>query len=848
MMRQYLAVKEKHADTVLFFRMGDFYEMFFGDAELAARELGLTLTTRDKGKENGIPMAGVPHHAAEGYIARLVRKGYRVAVCDQIGDPATSKGLVERSVVEIVTPGTASSDHFVPESRNNYAAAAHAAHDVVGFAAADVTTGEFLAGDLPIDRFEEEAGRLSISEWILPEGGAFPLPEGAPAPLRRPAWWFDAARGRGALETHLRTRSLKGFDCEDLGPGLGAAGALLDYLREVRGDGIAHLVRIRRFGARESMVLDATTRRNLELTAPLLDGESGPTLLRVLDRTVTPLGARRLRAWLERPLVDRAAIEARLDAVDELVARPEEAGRLEAALRRFRDLERLLGKSASGKSTPRDLHAMGTSLGATPAFREALGPFRAAILRGLPEAAPDLSELGATICGALSEEPPLAVGEGNVFRLGWNEDLDALRERARGGKRWVAALQDEERRATGIPSLKVGFNKVFGYYIEVTSAHREKVPERYIRKQTLVNAERYVTPELKEEEERILNAEDRLRALELELFAELRRSVVSRAKDVQDVAAAVADADALRSLARVASERAYTRPELSDEPTLVFREGRHPVVETLLPAGAFVPNDLRLDASGRRIAIITGPNMAGKSTFLRQAGLIAILAQMGSFVPAAEARVGVVDRVFTRVGASDNIARGQSTFMVEMEETATILSAATERSLVLLDEVGRGTSTYDGMSLAWAVTEHLHDRPSGRPRTLFATHFHELTALGERLPGVMNLNVLVKEWGGKVVFLRKIVDGAADRSYGIHVAELAGIPPSVVARAREILDRLEGERLTPMSVEPGSQLTLFEPVGNELLQELHRTDPERLTPLEALALLARWKDTYTRKG
>jgi len=844
MMRQYLSVKEKHPDAILFFRMGDFYEMFFADAEIAARELGLTLTTRDKGKADAIPMAGVPFHAAESYIARLVKKGHRVAVCDQMGDPSKAKGLVERSVVEIVTPGTAHNETLVPAGANNYVAALHPQRDRVGLAAADVTTGEFLLEDLPLEDAGQEILRLPIAEWLLAEEADLPFPS-ARAPVRRPGWWFEESRGRRELEAHFGVKSLRGFDCEDLGPALGAGGALLEYLREVRGDRLRHLVGARRLGTASGLVLDAVTCRNLELTEPLPGGDRAQTLLAVLDRTGTALGARRLRAWAERPLSDRASIEARHEAVAELIDRPEEAGLLREILIRFRDLERLLGKAAAAKATPRDLRALGEGALLTPDLTRTFVPFLAPRLKELADAIPDLSAWGERIDRALVEDPPAAAGDGDTFRPGWNEELDALRDTARGGKRWIAELQERERGATGIPSLKVGFNKVFGYYLEVTRAHKDKVPERYTRKQTLVNAERYITPELKEYESQVLGAEERLRALEIELFGALRAEAVERAAEIQSLARTVGEGDVLLSLARVAAENRYARPEMTEEPVLVLREARHPVVETLLPPGEFVPNDLDLDTRDRQIAIITGPNMAGKSTFLRQAALVTVMAQMGSFVPAASARIGLTDRIFTRVGASDNIARGQSTFLVEMEETATILNAATSRSLVLLDEVGRGTSTYDGLSIAWAVTESLHGGTKERPRTLFATHYHELTALGEALPRVRNLTVQVKEWNGKVIFLRKIVPGTADRSYGIHVAELAGLPPAVVARAREVLERLEQGRFARNGVErTEAQLTLFEPVGGELLEELTDLDPDAITPLEALERLAAWKKRY----
>jgi DNA mismatch repair protein MutS len=847
-MRQYLAMKEKVRDAVLFFRMGDFYEVFFEDAELAARELGLTLTTRDKGKVDPVPMAGVPHHAVEGYIARLVGRGYRVAVCDQVGDPAQSKGLVARRITEIVTPGTTLSDALLTETRNNFVAACLPDADHVGFAAADVSTGEFLVEDLPADGWRDAVALIPIAEWVVSEGAEDRARDRSRATVRRPPAWFDPARGRELLTGHFGEASLGAAAVLDLGPALGAGGALLQYLREVRGPELRHLVRVRRFGSSEFMVLDAATVRNLELTRPLHEGETGTTLLSVLDHTVTSLGARRLRTWVERPLVRRAAIVERLDAVSELLQRPDETEALVETMRRVRDLERLLGKAAAGRAGPRHLRALGESALATPELRERLGAFRAALLTSLAAGVQDLAPLGRKLDSALADQPPLAAGDGGVFRSGWNADLDELRDRARGGKEWIARLQEDERARTGIPSLKVGFNKIFGYYIEVTSAHQEKVPDRYLRKQTLVHAERYITPELKEEEERILGAEERLRALEIELFSGLVRDVVAEASSIQEVADAVGTADALASFARAAREGRYARPEIVEEPVLALSESRHPVLERLLPAGEFVPNDCDLDARSRQIAIITGPNMAGKSTFLRQTGLIAILAQMGSFVPAASARLGVVDRVFTRVGASDNIARGQSTFLVEMEETSAILAGATGRSLVLLDEIGRGTSTYDGLSIAWAVTEHLHDRAGGRPRTLFATHYHELTVLPERLSRAVNLTVLVKEWNGKVVFLRRIVEGAADRSYGIHVAELAGLPGAVVDRAREILQALEDGRFASGGGSPSSQLTLFEPSDGGLLSELRTLEPEAMTPLEALSLLTRWKRRYGNGG
>jgi DNA mismatch repair protein MutS len=843
MMRQYLSMKEKARDAVLLFRMGDFYEMFFEDAEMAARELGLTLTTRDKGKPDPVPMAGVPHHAVDGYIARLVRRGHRVAVCDQIEDPAQAKGLVARDVTQVVTAGTALSDALLVDGRNNYVAALYPAGDTIGFAAAEMSTGAFLLEDLSPETWRDAVDAMPIAEWIVPEGaGANDVPAG----LRRPDAWFETSSGRELLLGQFGRERLHRETVLDLDAALAAGGALLRYLHEVQGNPLRHLIEARRLGAGEAMVLDTVTRRNLELFGSIQEDDDRTSLLKVLDRTVTSLGARRLRAWLERPLLSRDRIGERHDAIAELLARSEECAALAEVLGRFRDLERLLGKCATGRAGPRDVRALADGSLATPVLAERLGWWQSSLFQQLTRRFPDLGPLGKALDAALVESPSPMLGEGGVFREGWNAALDELSSLTRGGKEWMARIQEEERAHTGIPSLRVGYNKVFGYYLEVSAAHRNKIPDRFLRKQTLVNAERYATVELKEAEEKILGAEERRAGLERQLFGELIAEVLANAAAIQTAADVVGEADALLSLALASRENRYERPEMVDEPVLSFTGSRHPVLERLLPSGEFVPNDLDLDARSRQIAVITGPNMAGKSTYLRQIGLLTIMGQMGSFVPATRARIGIVDRVFTRVGASDNIARGRSTFMVEMEETATILARATGRSLVLLDEIGRGTSTYDGLSIAWAVTEHLHERREGRPLTLFATHYHELTALPDQLSRAINLTVLVKEWNGKVIFLRQIVEGAADRSYGIHVAELAGLPPAVVDRARAILETLEREHDAPHYA--GAQLTLFEPAGGDLLQELARLEPDGLTPLAALQLLTRWKQRYGGDG
>ncbi|NNF07174.1 MAG: DNA mismatch repair protein MutS [Candidatus Eisenbacteria bacterium] len=850
MMRQYLGLKEKHTDAILFFRMGDFYEMFFDDAEVAADVLGLTLTSRDKGKANPIPMAGVPWHAAEGYIAKLVARGHRVAVCEQMTDPSESKGIVEREVVEVVTPGTAFHESITPDTEHNFVAALLPGKEHLGFAAADITTGTFFIEDLPGQGASDYLYGIRVGEWLLPDDvETLPaiLQEIGKTPLKRPAWWFDRDQGERELLEQFHVPSLSVFDAESMGPALGAAVGLLHYLREVRGKSLPNLVRLQRLRSVPHMVLDETTRRNLELVRPLGDGGKSTTLLGVLDRTVTSLGARCLRQWLLKPLLDPKPIEARYEALDELIRETTRREGLKSCLRNFRDLERLLGRMSFGKASPRDLLALGSGAAESRGLAQLLSEFQSSALHELGGRTPDLTALGETITGALVPEPPLNLADGGVFKDGWNAELDELRKLSRGGKTWIASLQEKEREATGIPTLKVGYNKVFGYYLEVTKAHQERVPESYIRKQTLVNAERYVTQELKEEENRILGADEKLRQMERRLFAELREKVLAQAANVQGLADVVGETDSLRSLADVAHAHRYCRPELVSIPTLDADEARHPVVERLLDAGEFIPNEIRLNGEERQVAVITGPNMAGKSTYLRQTGLLTIMAQMGSFVPADRFRFSPVDRVFTRVGASDSIAKGQSTFMVEMQEASTILHGATNRSLVLLDEVGRGTSTYDGLSIAWSVTEYLHERSEGRPLTLFATHYHELTSLSENFPRVFNLNVEVKEWNGKVIFLRKIVEGAADQSYGIYVAALAGLPQPVLQRAREILADLETGLFRPAKVKPEtSQLTLFEPEVHQLEEELKEIDPNQMTPMEALTLLLEWKKRYEK--
>ncbi len=847
MMRQYQGIKAQNPDSILFFRMGDFYEMFFEDAVTAARILNLTLTTRDRNSPSPVPMAGVPWHAADRYISRLIKAGHRVAVCDQIEDPATAKGIVDRAVTEVVTPGTVLSEGLLAEKENNFLAAVVFGRERTGLALADVSTGEFYLDDPEPEALREALERWAPREVLVAEESTGRIPDGYVV-TRRPGWQFTPLEGEETLTKHFRMGALEGLGIDFTPATLGASGALLRYLKEVRNGDLRHITGIGRLESAATMVLDDTTRRNLEIFKPAFPDGPDTSLIGVLDRTVTAAGGRRLRAWLERPLLDARAIEARLAAVADLIERNEEREELVEAFREAHDLERLLGRAACGKATPRDIKALGDTAVLIPGIRKIVEGFQAVNLLALAEGLRDLAPLGQRILGALVDEPPAQSGDGGIFRTGYNAELDEVRAGSLTGKEWIATLQKKERERTGINSLKVGFNKVFGYYLEVTKANLAQVPEDYIRKQTLVNAERFVTPRLKEEEAKVLGAEERIRKIEAELFRELRDAVVDEAEAIRETAASLAEIDAGLSLARASRERGFTRPVLAEDTTLLFREARHPVVEKLLPAGQFVPNDLDMDAADRQILVITGPNMAGKSTYLRQTALVVLMAQVGCFVPAAEARVGIVDRIFTRIGAADSIARGRSTFMVEMQETAAILRNATDRSLVILDEVGRGTSTFDGLSIAWAVTEYLHEGGSGRPRTLFATHYHELTHLSAELPRVVNLNVLVKEWNDEVRFLHKIVPGAADRSYGIHVARLAGLPEPVLVRARMVLSLLEAGRFDKVEKTPprpdAAQMDLFSAESAAFREDLAGLDPENMTPIEALVALQKLISKY----
>ena len=885
LMQQYREIKSRHQDAILFFRMGDFYEMFFEDAELASRVLGLTLTSRNNGGAAEVPLAGIPVRACAEYLRRLVQQGHRVAICEQVEDPKLAKGIVRREVVETITPGAAFSDDLLHGARNNFLCALHApagGAELSGIAAADLSTGELRLFLAEPGEVAAVLARLGPREILIARGtdvargtvhAALPRDGDRDGALvtEREGWEFDPSLAGDELRAHFGVLSLDGFGIASGDEAaLGAAGALLRYLRELQPGGVPHLARptIERPGG--VMPLDEMTRRNLELVESMRGGGSEGTLLAVLDRTLTPMGARLLRQWILAPLADRAPIEARHDAVEAMARDAVARQALRGALDGVRDVERLASKVAAGRATPRELGALGVSLARLPRVDEALRALgEAGALGGLRRRWDDCADLAADVARTLVDAPPTAIGEEDAIRAGVDASLDELRALRDGGKEAIARIQTEERARTGISSLKVGFNKVFGYYIEVTNANRHLVPDDFQRRQTLAGAERFVTPALKEYEERVLTAAERIDARERELFEALRARIGGEVARLQCVARVLAELDVLGSFAEVAEREGYARPVLEDGFALEIVRGRHPVVERMMPRDKFIPNDLVLTEDAR-LVILTGPNMAGKSTILRQVGLLVLMAQMGSFVPAERARIGLCDRVFTRVGASDNLVRGQSTFMVEMTETSAILHTATARSLVLLDEIGRGTSTYDGVSIAWAVSEHLHDRIGCK--TVFATHYHELTQLAEELPAVRNFTVAVREVGDRVLFLHRLVPGGADRSYGIEVGRLAGLPATVLERARAVLGLLEGEGAQMVvalggagggndaaSRQPGrpsalgprpsagrqvprEQLGLFAEGSHPVVERLKGIDPNTLTPLQALALLARLVD------
>jgi DNA mismatch repair protein MutS len=858
MMRQYQEAKRACPDALLLFRMGDFYELFHDDAKVAAKTLNLALTSREKG-DNPIPMAGFPHHQLDSYLGKLITAGMRVAVCEQVEDPKQAKGLVRREVTRVVSPGTVTDEALLDPRECNYLAAVAGNPDdhrsPVGLAWVELSTGRFIAAGIGARQLPDQLARLAPAECLLAEASP-PLAEVFQERMmvtRRPDWAFSHEGARESLARHFGTSGLEGFGF-DGSPGdtqaIRAAGAILDYLVETQKSSLDHVDSLTPYRTAGTLEIDESSRRSLELTHTMRDGGRDGSLLSILDRTVTAMGSRRLADWLANPLVQAEPVVARHEAIEELVGRPAVTEKFRQALRKVYDVERLLARVVTGRATPRDLSFLGRTLACLPEIKEQFAECQAKLLVDLASNIDLCEDLRDRLQAALADECPLLSREGGFIRDGFSDALDELRGLTSGGKQWIAQYQAQETERSGIPNLKVGFNKVFGYYLEVTNAHHDKVPAEYIRKQTLKNAERYITPELKEYEEKVLTAEEKAKDLEYSIFLELREAVAAERTRMHGTAGSLAELDALAGLAELARDRDYCRPEIVDEPVLDIADGRHPVLDILEPEGTFVPNDTVAGGEQRSIMLITGPNMAGKSTYIRQVALITLMAQMGGYVPARSARIGLADRIFARVGASDELSRGQSTFMVEMIETARILNTATERSLVILDEIGRGTSTYDGMSLAWAIVEHLDERLGCR--TLFATHYHELTDLERSLPRVRNLNVAVREWQDDVVFLHKIVDGAADKSYGIHVARLAGVPREVIERAKDILARLEEEHLDaegrakiarPIAQpKPAEiQMTLFGPAEHPMLDELRELDVNQMTPLDAMQQLAGWK-------
>ena len=863
LMRQYREIKRGYPDALLLFRVGDFYEMFYTDAQIASKLLSIALTSRDKSSANPVPLCGVPYHAAHGYIAKLLKAGRTVALCEQVEDPKLAKGLVRREVVRLYTPGTLIDTEFLSPGEAHFltavcfsdaTASSVKGQSVIGLACLDISTGEFWVTEFQGTQAEiqlmDELARLDPREILYPDAHAKTIScltrLCGPRLCAQPPVSFNPKDAEQLLRTQLAVHSLDGFGCRGLTAGIGAAGAILRYVRETQPTAsLAHIRRIHTRWSTDAMHLDSATIRNLELVRPLGTGEYRsndihPTLLSVLDRTATAMGSRLLREWLVRPLLDCGSIHARLEAVGEFKDLVQQRVSLRTALRDVQDIARLGSRVTLGVVGPRELLALKQSVRALPELRSHLKSFGAILLGGIRESWDDCRDIHDTIEQAIKPDAPMSLRDGGVIREGYHAGIDELRKARMEGKGWIASLEARERERTGIDSLKVRYNQVFGYYIEITKTHLSRIPSDYIRKQTLVNAERFMTPELKDLEERVTGAEAKLLTLEQELFEQLRVRLANEVPRLHVMAQSVALLDVLACLAETAALHRYVKPLVDESHTILIREGRHPVVEQLGNDLIFVPNDTFLDCEDNRLVILTGPNMAGKSTYLRQVALIVLMAQIGSFVPAAEARIGLVDRIFTRVGASDNLAAGQSTFMVEMIESAHILNSATSRSLILLDEIGRGTSTYDGLSIAWAIAEHIQDRRYLGARTLFATHYHEMTQLEGLRQGVRNYCVAVQEREGNVIFLRKIVPGGADRSYGIHVAKLAGLPPTIIARAQQVLAQLEQPNTTiedtPVSSEnePGASL----PQPHPIIEEMKQIDLFSMTPLDALNRLA----------
>ncbi len=863
MMKQYLDLKRIHKEEILFFRLGDFYEMFFDDAKTAARVLHLTLTARSGGNNQKVPMAGIPFHAADNYISKLVKNGFSIAICEQMEDPALAKGLVKREIARVITPGTILSASMLEEKSNNYLVALAPSAQGLGIGVVDVTTGEFKACELQgPDRFSvasNELSKFNPSEILMPQtqpeveewGRLLKSVNGAKR-SHMEDWKFSTDEGKEILEEHFQVKSLDGFGLSGQDQAVRAAGAILQYLKETTHSVLSHLVSLSTFQVGEGMVLDATTQRNLEIIKPMRDDGKEGTLLSVLDETVTSMGGRLLRQWLITPLTSVSQIKRRQDAVEELLARKDDRETLRDHFREVSDLERLSGRIGCGTANARDMVALRTTLSLLPKIHHVLSGFKAQAIKERVEVWDNLKEVQQLLEKAIHDEPPLALKEGGLIKAGYHKELDGLKSASLEGKSWIAQLEEKEKARTGIGSLKVRYTSVFGYYIEISKANLDKVPKDYHRKQTLVNAERFITPELKEMEGKVLGAQDKADRLEYEIFEGIRSQVAKELSRLQRVARIIAELDTFSCMAAVADRGRYVRPEVDDSTELSIVDGRHPVLDRILSSDKFVPNDTHLGVEGTEIIVLTGPNMAGKSTYIRQVALLSLMAQVGFYVPAKQMKAGIVDRIFSRVGASDALTQGQSTFMVEMVETANILNHATSKSLLILDEVGRGTSTYDGVSIAWAVVEYIAQKL--KARTLFATHYHELTRLSGTFPNVKNFNIAVREWNEQILFLRKIVEGGTDKSYGIQVARLAGVPKEVVALAKKILASLEtGTFLSKTAEAPApSKTETEEPAMPQLsffgtgakhpiLEELKGLDVDGLTPRDALNLLGEWK-------
>jgi DNA mismatch repair protein MutS len=858
LMAQYAKVKNDHPDTILLFRVGDFFETFEDDAKTASKVLGITLTKRANGKAESVPLAGFPHHAIDTYLPKLVRAGYRVAICEQVENPKFAKGIVKRDVVEVVTPGVAFSEKILDHKKNNYLLAVHFQGEIIGLSFSDISTGEFYAYEAHESTLLQQLEHINPAEVLIAKMHRQKFEEliqksnFAASITRIDDWIFDHDFSKDLILNHFGIKTLKGFGLESFNAATIAAGCVLNYLKETQKANLSHLNNLALYNHSDYMMLDYSTKRNLEITFNIQEGSREGSLISILDKTNTAMGGRLLKKWVSAPLRNVEAIKQRQECVEEFFINEKLRKNLELELKEIGDLERLTSKICTGRVNPRELIYLKLSLKKIPLLKQLLDNAKSETLQTINDNLLSLESIVEKLELAISDDPPLNVNDGGVIRQGFNPELDELRDLSSNAKNWIASFQKTERERTNIPSLKVAYNRVFGYYIEISNTHKNKIPENYIRKQTLVNSERYITPELKEYEDKILNAAESIADLEHRLFNEIRVAAAMKAKEIQENARLIAMLDCYLSFAACAEEYGYTKPEIDEGTDLEIEDGRHPVVERILPPGEkFTPNSCKLDKENDQIIILTGPNMAGKSVYLRQIGLIVLLAQIGSFVPAKKAHLGIIDRIYTRVGASDNITAGESTFLVEMQEAANILNNATNKSLILLDEIGRGTSTFDGISIAWAITEYLHENPNITAKTLFATHYHELNEMAEIFPRVKNFKVEVREYGDKVIFLHKVSKGGADHSYGIQVAQMAGLPQFVTNRAKEILQNLESKELTPYEIkkaklakfknEDNTQFSLFEIKDDKIRKEISDIPINDMTPLDALNKLSELK-------